>query len=91
MTTSKTSGRLAEFLDSVKVRIEEIFVAHAVPAEAAADILSETLSILVWRWETIRNREAWLIAMVERKARLASGKSPVDPWDEELPPDTFLR
>ena len=29
--------------------------------------------------------------LAERKARLASGKSPLDPWDEELPPDSFLR
>ncbi|HRC86827.1 MAG TPA: hypothetical protein PK413_14560 [Thermoanaerobaculia bacterium] len=84
MTTSKTSGRLAEFLDSVRPQIEEIFVRHSVLPERASEILSDTLAILVWRWEAIRNREAWLLAMIERKARASATDRPAQPWEDDI-------
>jgi hypothetical protein len=32
-------------------------------------MLHETLRVLVWKWEAIRNREAYLTAVLERKCR----------------------
>ncbi|HEX4952626.1 MAG TPA: hypothetical protein VF017_04425 [Thermoanaerobaculia bacterium] len=64
-------------------RIEEQFAAHGVAKSDAEAILAETLAVLVWRWETIRNREAWLIAMIERKVRMLSARANRDPWDDD--------
>lgn len=55
------------FLREVRPRVEEILDRSGLPAEQAEDLLSETLRVLVWKWETVRNREAWLLAVLERK------------------------
>lgn len=66
----RTAGPLAGFLERVRPQVEELLVRYRVPASAAEEILQTTLQVLVWKWESVHNREAWLMAVMERKCRL---------------------
>lgn len=66
----RTAGPLAGFLARVRPQVEELLVRYRIPASAAEEILQATLQVLVWKWESVRNREAWLMAVMERKCRL---------------------
>lgn len=65
-----TSHRLTEFLLQVRPRVDQLLEAHGVAGEEAVALLETTVHVLVWKWESIRNREAWLLAVLERKCRL---------------------
>lgn len=67
----RVAGPFAGFLVRVRPRVEELLARHRLPAAEAEAILRSTLQVLVWKWESVRDREAWLMAVMERKCRLA--------------------
>jgi hypothetical protein len=68
----RVAAPLAEFLHHAWPKVEEILTRYRLPEQLAEEILRSTLQILVWKWESVRNREAWLLAVVERKCRVAA-------------------
>lgn len=68
--SQRPAGPLVDFLRSVQPKVEEVLARHEVPEGQAEEILRSTLQILVWKWESVRNREAWLLAVLERKCSL---------------------
>jgi hypothetical protein len=79
---ARAEGPLALFLRQVRPRVEELLGRYRVPEAAAAAMLHETLQVLVWKWETVRNREAWLTAVLERKCRTFASQS-LEPHADE--------
>ena len=66
----KLSGPLVEFLYAVQPKAEELFRRYEIDVAQAEEVLTATIQVLVWKWETVRNREAWLLAVLDRKCRL---------------------
>jgi hypothetical protein len=78
----RTIGPLEALLRELRPSIEDLFVLHAVPAPVAERLLRETLQTLAWKWEAVRNRQAWLLAILERKCVYASEvETERQPWD----------
>lgn len=70
----RAGGRpLGEFLTRVRPKIKRLLARYHIPELAAEQVLRETLQVLVWKWETVKNREAWLLAVLERKCILLVG------------------
>jgi len=69
------AGPLVDFLYAVQPKAEDLFRRHCLDTAQAEEILTATVQVLVWKWETVRNREAWLLAILDRKCRLVSGRS----------------
>ncbi len=61
------SSPLVAFLLAVRPRAESMLRSFALTPAEADEALGSTLQILAWRWETVRDREAWLFAMLERR------------------------
>ena len=71
----RASGPLLDFLASVGPKADRLLASYRIEAAQAEAILLETLQVLVWKWETVRNREAWLLAVLEGRCR-AAGRGP---------------
>jgi hypothetical protein len=70
----RASGPLAEFLHRVGPKAERLLTSYRLGPAQAEKILSETLQVLVWKWEAVRDREAWLLAVLEGRCRSAGGR-----------------
>jgi hypothetical protein len=81
-STPYGSGRsarpLADFLEGVRPKVERILRQYPLSTGQAEEILATTVYTLVWKWETVRNRESWLLAVLARKCRLVSGFQPAE-------------
>ena len=77
----RTIGPLEKLLCDLRPEIEDLFVLHSVPPEVAERILRETLQALAWKWEAVRNRQAWLLAILERKCACLADGTEQQPWD----------
>ena len=73
------SSPLLRLLRSSQHGLETIFRDHGVSPEAAEIVLREVLRTLVWKWETVRNREAWLLAVTDRRCASISTSPPQTP------------
>lgn len=72
-------------LKSAGPRIERLFHSHGIPAEEAERQIGEALTLLVFRWDQIRNPEWWLLDRLGKTARRFSTHSPEETDDEEAP------
>lgn len=68
----RVAGPLVGFLQRIRPGVEEMLARYQIPAAEAEEILRTTLQVLAWKWESVRDREAWLMAVMERKCRLAA-------------------
>lgn len=68
----RAAGPLVGFLARVRPKVEELLRAYRLPAATTEEIVAATLQTLVWKWEMVRDREAWLLAVLDRKCRLAA-------------------
>lgn len=69
----RPSGPLVDLLYAVQPKAEGLFRQYEIDVSDAEDILTTAIQVLVWKWETVRNREAWLLAVLERKCSLLVG------------------
>jgi hypothetical protein len=67
----RAAGPLSDFLASAGPKAERLLASFQLSASVAQEILSATLQVLVWKWETVRDREAWLLAVLEGRCRAA--------------------
>lgn len=80
---NRPHGRpLAELLDSARPRVEGLIREYPLAAGQAEEILRNVLDTLVWQWESVHDREAWLLAVLARKCWLATGYQPGEVDDE---------
>lgn len=55
------------FLRRLEPQISRIFAHRAIPGSDAEDLLQETLFALVYKWDTIRKPDAWLLSTLENR------------------------
>ena len=58
------------FLREMQPKLLGILRRSRIPPEDAEDILQETLLTLVYKWQEVRNPEAWLIGVLRKKCLL---------------------
>jgi hypothetical protein len=78
----RTLGPLEVLLRELRPSIEDLFVLHEIPVTSAERLLRETLQTLAWKWESVRNRRAWVLAILERKCTSYHQDSERQPWDD---------
>ncbi len=80
-----TREEIDRLLKSIGPRIDRLFRRHGIPPEEAERQIGEALTILVFRWDRIRNPKWWLLDRLGKTARRFSTHSPEEPDDEEAP------
>jgi hypothetical protein len=50
-------------------RIVEVFRRHSVEPELAGSMLEEVVTLLLYRWGEVARPEAWVMEMLEHRAR----------------------
>ncbi len=78
---ARTVGPLSTLLRELRLSMEDLFLLHKVPPTVAERLLRETLQALAWKWEAVRNRQAWLLAILERKCATSEEAAEQQPWD----------
>ena len=72
---------LEEILDRMQPRLKRILSRYRIPAQDAEDLLQETFLILVSKWGTIRNPDAWLLATLANRCIIYWRKYRSRLWD----------
>ncbi|MFW6012161.1 MAG: sigma-70 family RNA polymerase sigma factor [bacterium] len=67
---SRPDSRVEGLLRSLQPRMAKILARHAVPPDDAEDLLQDTLFALVYKWDGIRNPEAWLLATLDNRCKI---------------------
>ena len=57
---------ILDLLRRLRGEIERTLAAHELDEREAEEVLQEILSMLIYRWERIANRELWLLATLKR-------------------------
>ena len=65
---------LPEFLLAVRPKAELVLSKYLLEAAVAEEILQGTLQTLAWKWESVRDREQWLLAVLEGRCRTISSR-----------------
>jgi hypothetical protein len=63
---SREHGPIVDLLRRLRGEIERVFCAFELGEQEAEEILQEILSMLIYRWDRIANRELWLLATLKR-------------------------
>jgi RNA polymerase sigma factor (sigma-70 family) len=58
---------LAELLEAVRTRLKRLLRSYDIPPEDAEDIVQEALLEALRKWDTIRQKDAWLLGAVRFK------------------------
>jgi hypothetical protein len=57
---------IVDLLRRLRGDIEQVFCAFQLGESEAEEILQDLLSMLIYRWDRIANREIWLLATLKR-------------------------
>lgn len=71
----RAESPFAEFLRTVGPKAERLIGCYRLAPDAAEAVLHDTVETLVWKWETIRDRETWLLAVLQRKCEVLASTS----------------
>ena len=71
----RAESPFAEFLRTVGPKAERLIGRYRLAPDAAEAVLRDTVETLVWKWETVRDRETWLLAVLQRKCEVLSSSS----------------
>jgi RNA polymerase sigma factor (sigma-70 family) len=72
---------LEDLLDRMQPRLRRVLSRYRIPSQDAEDVLQETFLILVTKWGTIRNTEAWLLATLSNRCIIYWRKARGRLWD----------
>jgi RNA polymerase sigma factor (sigma-70 family) len=72
---------LEDLLDRMQPRLRRVLARYRIPSQDAEDLLQETFLILVTKWGTIRNTEAWLLATLSNRCIIYWRKARSRLWD----------
>jgi RNA polymerase sigma factor (sigma-70 family) len=72
---------LEEILEKMQPRLKRILSRYRIPAQEAEDLLQETFLIMVSKWGTIRNPEAWILATLANRCIIYWRKYRSRLWD----------
>src|SRR5436309_15991164 len=79
--TDVAEPSLEELLDRMQPRLKRILARYRIPAQDAEDLLQETFLIMVAKWGTIRNPDAWLLATLANRCIIYWRKYRSRLWD----------
>ncbi|HZF07468.1 MAG TPA: RNA polymerase sigma factor [Thermoanaerobaculia bacterium] len=79
--TDVAEPSLEELLDRMQPRLKRILSRYRIPAQDAEDLLQETFLIMVAKWGTIRNPDAWLLATLANRCIIYWRKYRSRLWD----------
>jgi len=57
---------IGQLLRRLRPELEETLGAYRLDEREAEEVLSETLHMLIYRWDRIGNRDLWLLATLKR-------------------------
>jgi RNA polymerase sigma-70 factor (ECF subfamily) len=72
---------LEEILDRMQPRLKRILARYRIPAQDAEDLLQETFLIMVSKWGSLRNPDAWLLATLSNRCIIYWRKHRSRLWD----------
>lgn len=85
MAPTQTPGvvepSLEEVLDRMQPRLKRILARYRIPAQDAEDLLQETFLIMVSKWGSIRNPDAWILATLSNRCIIYWRKHRSRLWD----------
>jgi RNA polymerase sigma factor (sigma-70 family) len=55
-----------DFLRNVEPKLKRVLAMYRVPGRDAEDLLQQTLLVLLYQWDRVRDPEAWLIGTLRR-------------------------
>lgn len=58
---------IEELLDRLRPQATRLLARHRIPHEDAEDLLQETLFALVFKWDAVRNPEAWFLSTLRSR------------------------
>jgi len=58
---------LEDFLKRVRPKLKSLFARYRVPPQDTEDILQQALLALIYRWNTVRDPEAWMMGTLRNK------------------------
>jgi predicted RNA polymerase sigma factor len=57
---------IAAVATALSLEIDELFARFGLSEEEAGELLREILLLAIYRWDTVENRETWLLATLRR-------------------------
>ena len=57
---------IAAVATALTLEIDELFARFRLSEEEAGELLREILLLAIYRWDTVENRETWLLATLRR-------------------------
>lgn len=66
-TSTEVDRSVEQLLTAVRPHTRRVLSRYQIPTEDADDLLQETFVALVFKWRTIRNPEAWLLATLRNR------------------------
>ena len=57
---------LEDILRRIEPRLRSVLTSYRIPLADAEDLLQQTLLVFVYRWETVRDPECWLVGTLKR-------------------------
>jgi RNA polymerase sigma factor (sigma-70 family) len=66
----QVESSLEGFLKQIRPRLRAVFARYRIPSQDTEDILQQALMALVYRVESVRDPEAWLLGTVRNKCLL---------------------
>ncbi len=68
--TQRQEVQLEQFLHQVRPRLKALFARYRIPPQDTEDILQQAFLALIYQWEGIRDREAWLLGTLKNRCLL---------------------
>jgi RNA polymerase sigma factor (sigma-70 family) len=66
LESSELPPSFDDFLRKVEPRLKRVLALYRIPNEDAEDLLQQTLLVLLYQWERVRDPEAWLVGTLKR-------------------------
>ena len=76
-----SEASVAQLIDRAQPRLRRVLFRFRVPTQDAEDLLQETFLILISKWETLSNPEAWLVATLANRCIIYWRKRRSRLWD----------
>ncbi len=78
---SRSEAAFEELIDKVRPRLRKILSRYRIPPQDADDLIQETFLILVTKWGSVSNPEAWVLATLANRCIIYWRKSRSRLWD----------
>lgn len=78
---SSPGSAFEDFVEKVRPRLRKILSRYRIPPQDSDDLMQEAFLILVTKWGTVQNPEAWIVATLANRCIIYWRKSRSRLWD----------